>query len=81
MPKAERTYDNSALVCPYCGHRHGDPDEFFRPGNEDTEVDCDDCGKRFAARRIVSVDYDTAELSSALGGGSGGEEEHCRSAE
>lgn len=44
------------IVCPHCGHEHGDSWEWR---GDDGEADCDDCGKPFEWSRNVSVCYST----------------------
>jgi hypothetical protein len=55
------TYCNHSVVCPYCGYEHGDADELFGH-REDTEIECDGCGKTFVATRVVSVSYHASPL-------------------
>lgn len=51
------TLDDDHVRCPYCGHGHRDPHEYFSPSSEGTEVECDECGQRFMATRIFTVTY------------------------
>lgn len=51
------TYDARYVICPYCGHKHGDAWEIT--GNEESvrKIDCDGCGKEFQCWADVSVWY------------------------
>lgn len=53
----EETLDDHWLICPYCGHKHSDPYEYFHANDEDTEVTCNNCEREFFATRMVSVTY------------------------
>ena len=54
--KHENTDDQEYVVCPYCGHKHGDAWEWCTRENE-TEDTCDGCGKRYRYWAEFSVDY------------------------
>jgi hypothetical protein len=55
----ENTVESDCVKCPYCGHRHTDPQEYFSNNQEDTEIECvnEACGRVFAASQVVSIDY------------------------
>jgi hypothetical protein len=59
------TYDDHHIICPYCGHRHSDPDEYFTPTMEDTTIECSECDRGFAVTRMISVTYRAMPLRSA----------------
>lgn len=42
------------VVCPWCGHNHGNDDM-----HDVTGLDCDQCGKKFRVEINYSVDYST----------------------
>jgi uncharacterized Zn-finger protein len=44
------------ITCPYCGHVHGDSWD-HEPDN--SEIECDGCGKEFEYFRSKSVSYST----------------------
>lgn len=48
------------IVCPYCGHVHGDSWE----ANDSGELECwnEECGKKFFYERNVWVTYSTTEV-------------------
>jgi DNA-directed RNA polymerase subunit RPC12/RpoP len=47
------------IVCPYCGYEFGDSWEFFNTGNEDPQIDCEECNKTFVASRNETITYST----------------------
>lgn len=48
------------MVCPHCGHEHGDTWELFSDIHSNTATtDCDECGKIFEVEANWSVDYTT----------------------
>lgn len=49
------------IVCPYCGHIHSESYDFGSGGEEDSEAECDSCGKQFYWSRIISVEYSTSK--------------------
>lgn len=51
------TSHSHKLICPYCKKEHTDPYEFFDSLEESVERDCYECGRRFMAKRSVSVTY------------------------
>lgn len=57
VPEPTETYDDHCVVCPYCGHKHSDSNEYFYPNREDTEIECGNCERTFAATRVMSVTY------------------------
>ena len=46
------------IVCPYCGHEHGDSWELE---SDDGETNCSSCDKPFNYTRRHSVDYSTSK--------------------
>lgn len=50
------------IVCPYCGHEHGDSYEYFSRNDESTNIECDECGKHFRATMQMTTDYSTSLL-------------------
>jgi hypothetical protein len=67
MPPVAEVYDDHAVVCPHCRHRHSDPDEYFidSPPATGTDIKCEGegCERTFFAERQVSVTYMTAPLA------------------
>lgn len=53
MPEKTRNYD--VLECPWCGHKHKDMWEFG--SQEDGEIDCYECSKRFWWSKGTIVSY------------------------
>jgi hypothetical protein len=45
------------IVCPYCGYIVEESYEYFEYGNDDTEIQCDECNKTFIAYRHERVRY------------------------
>ena len=52
------------IVCPYCGHEKTNSWEY---DGDDGEIECDECGMKFAYVRNVSVDYSTSKLCKENG--------------
>lgn len=53
---SKETSDSYWLICPYCGHKHSDPYEFFGK-DECTTVECGNCEREFDARQYISITY------------------------
>lgn len=51
----EEVSDDEYVICPYCGHQHGDAWEWCREEME--EVVCDACEKTFYSYALYSVTY------------------------
>ena len=50
------------IICPFCGAEDGDSWE-EQPGNEDLgNIECGECGRTFAAERIMTVEYSTYKI-------------------
>jgi transposase len=47
----------SQVVCPYCGHKHGDGWTIEEMGREEAEIQCDSCGKEFTFWLNIEVTY------------------------
>jgi DNA-directed RNA polymerase subunit RPC12/RpoP len=60
-PKEYELWSNDEIVCPYCGHVHGDSWE-YGGDSECFEVDCAECEKKFDVTRNVSVTYTSSKL-------------------
>jgi transcription elongation factor Elf1 len=45
------------ITCPYCGYVDGDSWEVQFEANEEAQLECCDCEKKFTVIRNVSVDY------------------------
>jgi transposase len=56
--------DNHYVICPHCGHKHGDTWEFFGD-REDTEITCHECERDFFASRIISETFITCRKVEA----------------
>jgi len=59
--------DNYNILCPYCKSECGDQESFEGCDiwdEESIEFECEDCGKKFEARRVVTVDYRTEKNCS-----------------
>jgi DNA-directed RNA polymerase subunit RPC12/RpoP len=48
------------IVCPYCGHEHGDSHEYFER-QLFADVECAECGKEFECSQDVSVTYTSSK--------------------
>lgn len=54
--------DGNDVLCPYCQSVCGDHDDFEGYDiwdEEGIDFECQECGKKFEARRTVTVDYRT----------------------
>ncbi len=54
--------DSYYILCPYCKSKCGCQEEFEGHDiwdEESIEMECEDCNKKFTARRVVTVDYRT----------------------
>ena len=52
--------DSYLIICPYCGHAIDGYDEF--EGDEEgesKEIECEECNKKFHARKVITIDYRT----------------------
>lgn len=49
-------------ICPYCGHRHTDLEDFVFDNAELDEDECNSCGKIFQTERQVTVRYTTRKM-------------------
>ncbi len=64
MSATEKEIDHEytrEIVCPHCGHEHGDS---WERGDEET-TKCHDCGKSFSYYRYVEVIYVSRKLTDA----------------
>ncbi len=62
--------DSNNVLCPYCQSECGDCDSFESAdlfAEEPVDFECEDCGKKFEARRCVTIDYRT-EMDCTLNG-------------
>lgn len=73
-----RSYSNSecgeTIICPYCGAEYEPTYEETYIG--DTEIDCyeeteqectcDDCGKRFTVRPVLTWEYETETIKGQM---------------
>jgi len=48
------SFGEEDVVCPWCGHEHGDSWEY-----SDGNYDCEECEKRFSVSRDVCVTFST----------------------
>ena len=53
--------DNYWVLCPYCRNKCGDWENFNGESYEDEYVnfECEECGKKFEGKRVVTIDYRT----------------------
>lgn len=56
------TYDESDIVCPWCGY-HIQDDEGTFVSESDGEYECDECGKVFKFQADVTVTYSTQRVT------------------
>lgn len=65
MSNFESTYSSDGRECPYCGHTsHVESEDY----SEDSRIEeCDECGKKFHAHEVFSVDH-KAEPDCELNG-------------
>lgn len=47
------------IVCPHCGYRHRDS---WEVNSDDTNLECEDCGKEFLMTRVTEVYYTTKKV-------------------
>lgn len=57
------TNGTDEVVCPCCGHEHGDRWEYAL--DESSNIDCEECRRPFFAERITSVTYRTEKIKDA----------------
>lgn len=72
--------DDDNVLCPYCQSKCGDCDSFEGCDiwdEEAIEFKCENCGKKFEARRVVTVDYRTEKDCSLNGEKHEAGEYHC----
>lgn len=50
-----------AVVCPFCGHEHGDSFEYFQ-NQDEAEVQCESCGRDFKATCHTEITYCTEKM-------------------
>lgn len=50
------------IVCPHCGHDHGDNSNEYFFKNDVTDIECDKCEKEFNCERILGFSYTTAKI-------------------
>jgi hypothetical protein len=53
------TWYTERIVCPYCGYAFDDEDSSMFTHSNETDVDCDECGKRFHVTADYEVRYTT----------------------
>ncbi len=73
--------DSYNILCPYCQNKCGDVDNFEGCDLFDEEsisMECDDCGKKFECRRVVTIDYRTGKDCGLNGEEHEKGEYHCK---
>jgi hypothetical protein len=59
------TSGTDEIVCPHCGCKHENSNEFFWScSRHETEGECDDCGKSFKATREFEIRYWTEKVNT-----------------
>lgn len=53
--------DSYYVLCPYCKHKCGEPENFEDDSWDDASQDfeCEGCNKKFEGRRVITIDYRT----------------------
>jgi len=54
-------FDESEIVCPFCGYREVDSEELNLNENRE-EIECSNCGRTFTASAEVIVSYTTTPI-------------------
>lgn len=49
------------IVCPYCGHEHGDTDDLEVEDERAFYFDCESCGKEMMVQPQLVVEYTTTK--------------------
>ena len=58
----EDTDCTDEVVCPYCGYEHSDSWEYsMKHDGDETEIECNDCNKKFIANLNVEYSYSTSK--------------------
>lgn len=73
--------DGDNVLCPYCQSKCGDSDDFEGEdiwAEESIDFKCEECGKKFEARRVVTVDYRTESDCEINGEKHEAGEYHCK---
>jgi len=52
----------SNIICPYCGAEDGDSWECMPEETDLGNIECCECGRTFAAERIISIEYSTHKI-------------------
>jgi len=62
--KEIKSYDtdeiDQAIICPYCKYHYSDSHDVLAPEQDNKEtIECENCGKKFVAEVVTTVDYFT----------------------
>lgn len=58
----DKTWSDTYIVCPHCGHEHGDAWEYTDNDDLEHHVDCEECEREFACWSVTSVCYEAKAL-------------------
>lgn len=62
--KNER-YEDDAIVCPYCGHAHKEPEDLYT--ERDREIfECISCGRKFSITSEINWNYTSTPLEEEV---------------
>ncbi len=50
------------IICPYCGHEHGDSWEYGGGGEDTDTAICDECDREFEWSRFIITEYSTKRI-------------------
>lgn len=56
------TYSHQGPECPYCGRQYVADDAFYYDEMKFTEMDCDNCGKKFKVSVHISSSWTCEEI-------------------
>lgn len=51
------TYSTDGPVCPHCGRAYTPDEAYYYDESRFTEMDCDECGKKFRVRVYTSTSW------------------------
>ncbi len=71
--------DNDNVICPYCKEKCGDFESFGNNfDDESNDFECEECGKKFEGRRVMTIDYRTEKNCELNGEKHESGKYHCK---
>jgi len=50
------------IVCPHCGYKMSDSWDYHMAQDDQIEIECDECGGKYKATCVITVEYSTEKL-------------------